>query len=98
MKIAVRISDNVLEDKDYGVRVLEILRGVVVNFEDVKQGVYHNDFLPTIGWTIEQIEKWSQHDSTGSHPENYHEVMAWDWNSFVTIGTDGSVRESWRTV
>ncbi len=70
--ILARVSDNVLEDSDWGVYKLSLKNGVVRKQKVASPGVYvATDF---VGMCIEQLSEWSCHDSTGRHPENYHEL------------------------
>ena len=71
-EVFARISDNVLESEDWPVSLLIIRDGIVVKQNDICNGCY--DLGDMEGWTIEDLCDWSQFDSTGSHPENYHEL------------------------
>jgi hypothetical protein len=67
-----RISDNVLNEKDWGVDWLELEDGVVVLQKTVSRGCYR---LPDLyGMTAEELVEWSRFDATGQHPEQYHEL------------------------
>jgi hypothetical protein len=70
----VRISDNVLDKDDWPVRQLFITDGKVTRILEHRSGAYGLDRAPTVGWTLEQIEKWAAYDPTGQHPEVYHDV------------------------
>lgn len=75
--IQVRISDSVLDEKDWPVWELIFLYNKVAEKELVcaqriiHLGAYGQDFT---GWDIKRLAKWSFWDSTGSHPENNHRV------------------------
>ncbi len=70
--ILARVSDNVLEDTDWGVYKLLLKDGVVVEQSTINKGVYVID--PFVGMATTQLALWSSYDSTGRHPENYHEL------------------------
>ena len=89
VKIRVRISDNVLDDKDWNIYELELEfvrnahRVVVQRLEQA--GVYGKDFL---GMLAEQVRDWAAYDPTGSHPEVWNEI--WDpkkeeWVSLISM-------------
>ena len=69
--ILARISDNVLDDEDWPLRKLTINQtGTVLAIEDIF--VPENskmDGMPEVGWSIEDLQRWASHDSTGEHPE-----------------------------
>lgn len=94
MIIEARVSDNVLDDDDYTVVRLTIEGGVVVKREEVVDGVYDLNRVSalSVGATVAQIEAWTRYDSTGHHPETYHEVRepAGSWSTFAKI--DGGAR------
>ncbi|MBW2647846.1 MAG: hypothetical protein JRE23_17085 [Deltaproteobacteria bacterium] len=71
-QVGVRITDDVLEEEDWGIDYLIIRGGVVVRQLRCTEGSYRTPNM--IGWTREQLAEWSQYDDTGQHPENYHEV------------------------
>jgi len=70
--ILARISDNVLDDDDWGVYQLFIENGVVKRQKTLNKGVYAIDSF--VGMNIEQLSSWSSYDSVGQHPETYHEL------------------------
>jgi len=70
--VEVRISDNVLEDEDWGIDELVIEDGVVVSQVRIKNGVYSSTGM--VGWTCEQLYEWSQFENMFSHPEEFHEI------------------------
>lgn len=95
--IRVRISDNVLEDKDWTIFELEFAMAKdipgsvgenvpkVVSQRLINEGCYGEHLL---GKTIVDLVKWLAYDPTGSHPEVWHEV--WDtrkarWKSMVSV-------------
>jgi len=70
--LGVRITDNVLDDDDWGVDHIILRDGKVVKQCTSTEGVYR---IPNmVGWEREQIVEWSKHDDTGRHPEQYHEI------------------------
>ncbi len=72
----IRISDNVLDEEDWPIREILIRDGVIVNVLDVHHGVYSwGETTPTIGWDLERLCEWLDFDPTGSHPENWHEIL-----------------------
>jgi len=71
-EVFIRISDNVLEKEDWPVNLLIIRDGLVVKEEEICPGAYRFEYME--GWTTHELCLWSQYDSTGSHPENYHEI------------------------
>lgn len=74
--VYVAITDDVLDEKDWGIKELTIRNGVVVGCTIIYSGVYDlsKAGAPGIGWTTKGIEEWSKHDFTGCHPENFYEV------------------------
>jgi len=69
-----RLSDNVLDPEDWPIVKLVIEGHEVVATELVNRGCYDMTGMPAVGWTTQQIMKWTDYDSTGSHPENYHMI------------------------
>jgi hypothetical protein len=67
-----RISDNVLDEKDWGVVLLVLHDGVVVEQRSVSQGVYAPESFVLM--TVAQLAEWTCYDATGTHPEQYHEL------------------------
>lgn len=69
--LLARISDNVLDDEDFPIRKLTINQaGTVLAIEDIF--VPENskmEGMPEVGWSIEDLQRWASHDSTGEHPE-----------------------------
>ena len=93
-RLKIRVSDNVLEDKDWTTYELEfeIKEGVPsvskINSSHKGAGVY----IPGIekGMTAKELSKWSHLDTTGEHPETYHEIWVphqLEWNDFLTEKT-----------
>ena len=73
-KVRVRISDNVLSNKEWTVYDLTFKGNDVPRVDSqttVNEGVYGDDF---IGMSTVDLHKWNKYDSTGEHPETYHEV------------------------
>lgn len=78
--LRLRISDNVLDEKDWSVHEITFGSGnVITKVKELKSGAYgfiddpKPDIYPSVGWTRARLKKWLEYDSTGSHPENYHE-------------------------
>lgn len=69
-QIDVRISDNILGEREWSVYRLTIEGGKVVRMDTIYDGVYRRDL---VGMTVEQLAEWIAYDPTGSHPEVYHE-------------------------
>lgn len=69
--LAVRISDNVLDDEDWRVDVIKFSKGKVVSQTTVYDGAY--DVPNMVGWSLIDFKDWSSEDWTGSHPEIYNE-------------------------
>lgn len=79
-KMLVRVSDNVLNEKEWPVHEVTLgivaTRGVgrlgVVDQVEVKSGCY--TIPPMRGWLFEELAEWSREDPTGRHPETYNEI------------------------
>ena len=70
--VLVRISDNVLEEKDWGIDMLSIQFGIVVSQESLFKGVYE---IPNmIGWTTNEVCEWTSYNEPEDHPQNFHEL------------------------
>ncbi len=70
--LCMRISDNELDEENWGVDGLTIKGGVVVKQLFLLKGVHT---LPNmVGWTTDQLIEWTQYNGTGTHPEQYHEI------------------------
>lgn len=70
-----RISDNVLEAIDWSIIKCGISNGIITEYEVYADGVYAASYMPRKGWNIEQIMNWLNYDSTGFHPQTYHELL-----------------------
>lgn len=89
-RIRVRIADNVLPNKhhtEYELKFEEDTKGAlrVVAQRIVNPGVY-GEFM--VGWSMVRLQKWQSYDSTGDHPEVYHEVYDWrskKYRSFMSV-------------
>ena len=99
-RLKVRIADNVLDDKDWPIRELVFVGDEVVAALAVYAGVYSfgvnvdgRPLHPGLGWTLEQVAAWSAFDSTGHHPESYHEV----WEPEDSGRTSLSTRTRWQS-
>jgi len=81
-ELYVRLSDNVLELEDWPVAKLTIQGNSVKKMEVVCKGAY--DLPNMVGWTLADVAEWSRYDSTGYHPEEYHDVSsdACTWSTF----------------
>lgn len=77
--VDVRISDNVLEEEDWGIDQLYIDAGVVKSQDHIDVGVY--EIPDMIGWTTEQLIEWSAYQDVGSHPENYYEIKVYAYGN-----------------
>jgi hypothetical protein len=74
--VQVRISDDVLDEEDWGVDELTIKNGVVVSQKKLSNGVY--TIPDMVGWTTDKLIEWTQHcNAIGSHPEQYYEIIEW---------------------
>lgn len=74
LMLQLRISDSVLDEKEWSVFHLMLLDGVVTSRAVVWPGAYSPYGIPDVGATLADIEAWSRYDGTGTHPEQYHEV------------------------
>ncbi len=72
--VHLRISDNVLKDEDWGYVEATIVNGRITALREVEQGCYGWGYAPTVSWKLGRLLAWLDHDSTGSHPEQYHEI------------------------
>jgi hypothetical protein len=70
--VCMRISDDVLDEENWGIDGLTIEDGVVVRQLHLSKGAY--TMPDVVGWTTKQLMEWTQYDATGSHPEQYHEL------------------------
>ena len=92
-QIKVRISDNILDDKDWSIYELEFNdKGgtpVVAKIRTLHDGGVYGCTVKE-GMTAKELSKWSHLDTTGSHPETYHEIWVphqLEWNDFLTENT-----------
>jgi hypothetical protein len=93
MKIMfARISDNVLEEKHWGVMRLVIGGGIVAAQEPVSRGVYALGGF--VGWSVASLATWTRYDATGTHPEQYHELADGKLDD-VGIPAPGKFRDFW---
>lgn len=93
MKIMfARVSDNVLDDEDWGIVKLVITDGVVTAQAQWKPGCY--SFESFVGWTTEQLAAWSRFDGTGTHPEQYCELAEAEVGD-AGIADPGTFRDFW---
>ena len=68
------INDNILSDKYFPIISLRFnSRGKVSAQLNIRYGAY--TFPDMIGWDLSEIQDWLNFDSTGKHPEIYHEVV-----------------------
>lgn len=70
----VRISDNVLDEADWPIMAIHIRHNynLITYVEEVKKGCYA--FPNMIGWDLRKLFEWLKYDSTGHHPETYHDI------------------------
>ncbi|RLF84616.1 hypothetical protein DRN34_05435 [Thermococci archaeon] len=71
--IMVRISDNVLSDEDWPVIKFTFTGGKITGQEVMKDGVYAVEDL--VGLDRVDFLGWLTEDTTGQHPEIYHEIV-----------------------
>jgi len=71
--LMVRISDNVLDDRDWPVAKLTFVNGKITRQQVVKEGLYEFDDL--VGLDRIDLLGWLSEDPTGYHPEIYHEIV-----------------------
>lgn len=91
--IKARVSDNQLDEEDWGECMLLIKDAVVDMQINISEGVYKlPDFCK---WSVFDLIQWSNFDGTGDVVENYHELMvvfrkvskpAKDWIKEITNG------------
>jgi len=94
MKIMfARISDSVLDEEDWGVVKLVIADGEVTSQEVVQRGVYGFELF--VGWTVEQLARWSHFDGTGTHPEQYNELAEAEFDGDDGAAVSGTFRDFW---
>jgi len=74
MKILVRLSDNVLDDKCFTKAILHVEKSVVEHVQVTHQGCYGVEDLK--GKTLDYVVECANYDPSGSHPETYFEI--WD--------------------
>ena len=77
--VDVRISDNVLEEKDWGIDQLYIDAGVVKSQDHIDVGVY--EIPDMIGWTTEQLVEWSAFQNVVSRHEYYHGIKVYAYGN-----------------
>jgi hypothetical protein len=69
---AVRMSDNVLDPGDWPISIIKIDSGCVIEQVNVIEKTYS---MPDMkGWTLKDLYNWLMIDTTGSHPEEYHDI------------------------
>ena len=73
--VDVRIADNVLEEKDWGIDQLYMENSVVRFHDHIDVGMY--TIPDMVGWTSEKLMEWSGVYSVGHHPEQYHELKVY---------------------
>lgn len=70
--IHVRVSDDVLDVKDWTVDYLLMENGSVKEQVRVHYGIYN---IPDMrGWTCGELSNWSRFENTGSHPQEFHDI------------------------
>lgn len=70
--VQVRIADNMMDEKDWGIDELVIKDGEVISQRHLTKGLYTMPDM--VGWTVEELIQWTHYDSTGKPVENYHEI------------------------
>lgn len=71
--VAVRTSDNVLDEEDWSVHILEFHEnGVCVQQTVENKGVYKMDAF--VGKRLNDLANWSNYDMTGSEGELSHDL------------------------
>jgi len=84
-KLYARIADSVLDDKDFGVICFGLRDGRVVEQQTLVRGVQGAPDL--IGMSEAEVLDWTRLDTTGQHPETYHELAPTrlgPWSSFCS--------------
>lgn len=71
--VLARISDSVLDEEDWPIYTLIFENGVCTSQIERQNGVYSlaESF---IGKRTEYLMKWTNYDTSGSHPEMFHEI------------------------
>ena len=88
--LLIRLSDNVLDTDHFPVRRIEFSEGYIVSAEDIHKGVYSTNGFPDVGWHVNDLLDWLDFDSTGQHPEEYHEIKALNGERFQTVYSEGN--------
>ena len=70
--VLVRISDDVLEEEDWGIDRIIIRDGIVRAQESLCKGVYEIDNM--VGWTTKEVCEWTSYNEPASHPQNFYEL------------------------
>jgi hypothetical protein len=84
--IRARISDNVLDEEDWSVWKLVFAAGRVRRADEEHKGVYDQPMAGFEGMTIQALSKWTEHDDTGFHLENYYELeIRGSWKDRVSV-------------
>lgn len=68
--VFARVSDNVLESYRFIPFLITISNGVVTEVAGLD--FWHRLVL---GWDVNELAEWTHHDSTGQHPETFHELF-----------------------
>jgi len=77
--VDVRISDNVLEEEDWGVDQLYIGSGIVMSQDHISIGVY--EIPDMIGWTTERLMEWSTFQNVVSRHEYHHKIKVYAYGN-----------------
>ena len=72
----LRLSDNVLGDEDMVIANVEIdlVSSMITKKVVIQAGAYGPEAIPGVGTNLDELLLWLSHDSTGYHPEEYHEI------------------------
>jgi hypothetical protein len=80
----VRLSDSVLDDEDFPISAIYIRHSCngefITDMQAVRPGAY--SLPPMINWDLPRLFEWLKYDSTGTHPEEYHEIGLFLNNNF----------------
>ncbi len=72
--LQVRITDDQLDDEDWGIEEIKIDNDVVVSQKTVSKGAYRMPHM--VGWTSEQVIEWTNYENPfGAHPQQFNEVF-----------------------
>lgn len=73
VNVAIRISDNILDEKDWPVHILRFNeKGICIQQQEKNKGVYKIDDF--VGKNLNDLCEWSNYDMTGSEGELSHDL------------------------